>query len=256
MPPFLNKRDWSIDFFSFVVKHSSKMSLSFTLSGNSSILSQDVYPAVKLPRNERHYIGLVDLEVFNSFPNIDNDNNRFFVKKGGEEREIEIPVGCYEITQIEDYLKKQLGDDSISLTANMPTSQCVLESNYEVNFKKRNSIGPLLGFDSVILPAGKKHYSNLPVKITKVTSILVDCNLVTGTYLNGVPGHVLHQFAATTPPGYKIVEVPANVIYLPVNTSFIDNLTVRLSDQDGKLLNLRGETVTVRLHLKQHGFHI
>ena len=178
------------------------------------------------------------------------------MKNGGEEREIEIPVGCYEITQVEDYLKEQLGDESITLTANMPTSQCVLESNFEVNFKKRNTIGPLLGFDSVILPAGKKHYSNLPVKITKVTSVLEDCNLVTGSYLIGVPGHVLHQFAATTPRGYKIVEVPANVIYLPVNTSFIDNVTVRLSGQDGKLLNLRGITVTVRLHLKQYGFHI
>ena len=101
-----------------------------------------------------------------------------------------------------------------------------------------------------------KHYSDLPVRITKVTSILVDCNLVTGSYLNGVSGHILHQFAATTPPGYKIVEVPANVIYLPVNTKIIDNITVKLTDQDGNPLNLRGETVTIRLHLKRYGFHI
>lgn len=233
------------------------MSLSFTLSGNSYILSKDVYPVEKLEGDEPYYIGLVDLEVFNSFPNVDINNNLFYVKKGSEEvQEIKIPVGCYEIKELEQFLQAQLGEEVITLTANIPTSQTILTCKYTVDFTLPNTIGPLLGFSSKILQGNEKHYSDLPVRITKVTSILVDCNLVTGSYLNGVSGHILHQFAATTPPGYKIVEVPANVIYLPVNTKIIDNITVKLTDQDGNPLNLRGETVTIRLHLKRYGFHI
>ena len=233
------------------------MSLSFTLSGNSSTISKDVYPEVKLDGGVPYYIGLVDLEVFNSFPNVDSENNLLYViNHRNEEKKIVIPVGCYEISQLDEYLKSNLGEGIISLSANLPTSQTVLFSKYEIDFTRPNTIGPLLGFSSKILAANMKHFSDLPVRITKVTSILVDCNLVNGSFYNGLSGHILHQFAATTPPGYKIVEVPANVIYLPVNTSVIDNITIKLTDQDGNLLNLRGETVTIRLHLKRYGFHI
>ena len=148
------------------------------------------------------------------------------------------------------------GESNILLSANLSTSQTVLSSKFEIDFTCNNNIGSLFGFSPKILAPNAKHFSDLPVRITKVTSILVYCNLVTESYLNGVSGHIVHQFAATTPPGYKIVEVPANVIYLPVNTSVIDNITIKLTDQDGNLLNLRGETVTIRLHLKRYGFHI
>ena len=233
------------------------MSLSFTLSGNTSILSKDVYPVEKLKDDVSYYIGLVDLEVFNSFPNVDIENNLFYVKKERNEiQEIMIPIGCYEVNQLEKFLQSKLGEELISLTANVPTSQTVLTCKYEVDFTRSNTIAPLLGFSPKILQPNMKHFSDLPVRITKVTSILVDCNLVTGSYLDGVSAHILHQFAATTPPGYKIVEVPANVIYLPVNTKIIDNITIKLTDQDGNPLNLRGETVTIRLHLKRYGFHI
>ena len=233
------------------------MSLSFTLSGNTSVISKDVYPEVKLDDDAPYYIGLVDLEVFNSFPNVDVENNRLNVKRqANTAEEIVIPVGCYEIAQLNEYLKSKLGESNFSLTANLPTAQTVISSKYEIDFTCNNSIGPLLGFSPKILAPNTKHFSDLPVRITKVTSILVYCNLVTESYLNGISGHILHQFAATTPPGYKIVEVPANVIYLPVNTKIIDNITISLTDQDCKPLNLRGETVTVRLHVKRYGFHL
>ena len=52
-------------------------------------------------------------------------------------------------------------------------------------------------------------------------------------------------------PGYKINEVPSDVIYLPINTRIINNISVNIIDQDGKLINFRGETITIRLHLKK-----
>lgn len=52
------------------------------------------------------------------------------------------------------------------------------------------------------------------------------------------------------PQGYKIVEVPANVIYLPVNAKRLSSITLKITDQEGNLVNFRGETITIRLHLK------
>jgi len=43
---------------------------------------------------------------------------------------------------------------------------------------------------------------------------------------------------------------PHNLIYLPVNTREISTLSIRITDQNGELINLRGENYTIRLHLR------
>ena len=60
----------------------------------------------------------------------------------------------------------------------------------------------------------------------------------------------LHEFFPAVPIGYKIIEVPSQVIYLPVTVKNIDKLQLRIVDQDGDLVNFRGEVITVRLHIK------
>lgn len=87
----------------------------------------------------------------------------------------------------------------------------------------------------------------------KVNAIKILCNIVTGTYDNGQLSHIIHEFFPTVPAGFKIVESPQSVIYLPINTKLINNITFKIVDQDGDLLNFRGETITIRTHLKSVG---
>ena len=42
-------------------------------------------------------------------------------------------------------------------------------------------------------------------------------------------------------PGYKIIESPVNLVYLPITLDTIDSLEVSITDQDDHLLNLRNE---------------
>lgn len=60
-------------------------------------------------------MGLVELLTFNSIPNIDVGNNKFFV---GEEGEVVITIqtGSYEIHDIEQYLQKVLSIRGISIS--------------------------------------------------------------------------------------------------------------------------------------------
>lgn len=136
------------------------------------------------------------------------------------------------------------------LFANNNTLQCIISANVPIYFNKGRSLGSLLGFSERKLMPNVKHKSDLKVNITKVNTIRIECNIVVGSYLNNQQVHKIHEFASTVPPGYKIVEVPRNLIYLPVNVKQIASITLKFVDQNSDLINFRGETITARLHIK------
>ena len=88
------------------------------------------------------------------------------------------------------------------------------------------------------------------VRILTVNSILVHCNLVDESYLNGRKVPVIHSFFPLADPGNKIVEKPVEYIYLPISSDIIRNLSVWLTDQDQNILDLREETLTIKFHLR------
>ena len=52
-------------------------------------------------------------------------------------------------------------------------------------------------------------------------------------------------------PGYKIIETPVNLVYLPITLDTIDRLGVSITDQNDHLLNLRNEKLTIRFHIRE-----
>lgn len=167
---------------------------------------------------------------------------------------IKIPTGSYEVEQVSKYLKKQLSQREVKLEldANKNTLKCEIICSQPVDFSKPGTIGSLLGFrKNTVLEADKMHVSPYPADILKVNVIRVDCNIVTGSYLNNKPSHTIHQFSPRVPPGYKIIEVPQNVIYFPVTVKSIHTLNLTILDQENNLIDFRGETITIRLHIKK-----
>lgn len=221
----------------------------FSLSGRGSYISSEYFPPVDVSKGEWE-IGLVDLMTFHSIPNIEKGiNDKFYYGKDGS---ITINEGAYEVENLETTLKAKLTPAvELKLTANNSTLKSELFCAQEVDFTKNDSIGAMLGFSSRILESGKTHTSDTTVNIMKVDVIRVECNIVRGSYDNGSESHVIHEFYPNVGPGYKIVEIPNTIIYLPVNVSSVNNVSISLKDQDGNLVNLRNERLSVRLHMRQ-----
>lgn len=222
----------------------------FCLSGVGSLISCDIFPPYDLSDGE-YVIGLVDLSTFNSIPNIENGKNDKFYY-GSNKDPISFEEGSYEIEDIENYLFERLGDGvEFSLKANNNTLKSEIRCSEPIDFTKEDSIGSILGFGKELLSKNVKYTSSLPVNILKINTIRVECNIVRGSFNNGTEGHVIHEFFPTVAPGYKIVEIPSTVIYLPINVRRIHNITVALKDQDDCLINFRNEIVSLRLHVKK-----
>lgn len=228
------------------------MSLTLTFTGRSSILESTFNPPIHLT-DGTWVLGLLSLDTFNSIPNVTNENNRFYYSiPGGRAGTFDIPMGTYSLDQLQDYIKAKLPSGSVfKLEGDNATQKVYMLSSVNVGFEQSDSLRQLLGFKRGLYLAEEVHVSEHPTSINPLNVFRVHCNLVVDSYVNGEPSHVIHEFYPNVPPGFKIVEVPAEVIYLPINGLQIDNMVLKLVNEEDKLLDLRDEYVTVRLHLKK-----
>ena len=206
-------------------------------------------------------VAVISLETFYSFPNITEGLNNVFAFKDNPNsgsKIVSIPTGSYEIANIASEIKRQVGDDvynSITLERNDATLKAVfkLGPSYRIDFTQPSSIRSILGFDARIVGGTKDKYypGDHIVNILTVNTVFVNCDVINNSYNNGVLAPVIYSFFPNVAPGYKIVRNVENPIYLPVNKTQINNITVWLTDQNNNPLNFRGETITIRFHLRR-----
>jgi len=143
-------------------------------------------------------------------------------------------------------------DESIKITANTNTLKSVLEiqGDFQVDFRARNSLSSVLGFRNQVYKEGF-HESQNVVNVFSINSILVNVDVIGGSYVNGRTQSTICSFFPNVSPGYKIVENPRNFVYLPVILDKSNKIETVVTDQNGKQSNLRGENLTIRYHLRE-----
>jgi len=125
-------------------------------------------------------------------------------------------------------------DDAIKITANTNTLKSVMEiqGDFIVDFRVRNSIASVLGFRNQVYKEDL-HESESVVNILSINSIIVNSNVIGGSYVNVKTQNTIYTFFPNVSPGYKIVENPRNLVYLPVILDKISKMATVLTDQNG-----------------------
>ena len=230
---------------------------TITLNGNSSNLSCDFFPPIEVSKDAK--ICLLSLQTNNSIPNINDKCNQIGVVHDSENKIVKdvytIPTGSYELNELEAVIKQILSDTvtTFELKANNNTLKCEMKCSEIIDFSMDNSIGPLLGFTTdKKYEANVQHQSNSLVNMTKINCIYIESNLATGSFNNGRECHILHEFYPNVPPGYKIIEIPKHLVSYSLNCTTINQISLTLKDQDGQLIDLRGEPISIRLLIQDN----
>ena len=220
-------------------------------------------------KGKGYELALVGLSTYYSFPNIDKNNNKIIIEstngKIADVHTIRLPKGCYELTEINDRItflmswekgkaKVEVKDDAVTLRSLL----FVKEKGWLVKFNGNDSLGRVLGFTGEeygyqIDDKGHPfpHTSENIVNILSVNSILIHCDIITGSMVDGMMQPVLFHCSPNVAPGNKIVSEPVNPIYLPVSNDVINEINIWVTDQDNNLLDLQEEKIVITLHMRQ-----
>ena len=252
-----------VDLLKQIVRNMAhKTSFQIIVSSNES--SFILNPTLQLDRDKEYEIFLVNLETYYSFPNIDETNNVFIYSpdNGNSWIKIKIPKGSYEMDDINNTIQHEMEkrghhnpideDYYINISANSNTLKSVLflEKDYEVDFNHQNYLAKVLGFTGAKYIGGF-HESENVVNILSINSILINTDIISGSYVNGTTKNTIYSFFPKVSPGYKIIETPINLVYLLITLDTLDRLGVSIMDQDDHLLNLRNEKLTIRFHIRE-----
>lgn len=222
------------------------MSYTLTITGNTSVLQCEFVTPLILGGD--YECGLLYFSTFNTIPNI-HDNNNIFAY--GKNKKIQIPFGTYDLFDLEEYLQSRLNDCRIKIRPNNNTLKCSVFCTQSINFEIENSIGSFLGFSKTILEPHKWHESTHPLNIIPVSVVRIECDFIQGSYTNGSPTHIIHEFLLNIPPGHQLIEVPKNIIYFPIRKNDISIVTVKILDLEGKLIDFRNENIQLSLHIRK-----
>jgi len=233
-------------------KTKSRPSFNIIISDNTSSIRTTFSPPLIFPQDCHYEMAVCSL--------VDESNNTLKVSlnKGVKWNVIKIPTGCYEISAINIEVTRQVikaggkkGD--VLITPNLNTLQCILvlkNDNIIIDFNVVNSLRSVLGFSARKYTGPGRFESENVVNIMNVNSIMVHCDIIGGSRLNGEERPIIYSFFPNVGPGEKIVTRPKNLIYLPITLGVISRMTCWLTDQDNKSLNLRGEEITITFHIK------
>jgi len=243
------------------------MSTSIILSSNSTNFTTTIEDPIILSRDKDYEAALTALYTYNSFPNITNENNKlaYSTNKGEHWKDIELSTGAYELSEINNEIQRQmiLNDDYdkeynrfyVNFSVNKPTLKSILEinnENYMVNFSIENSLASTLGFENKIYSSGI-YESPYVIDIEKVNAVLIHCDFITGSSINGINSQVIHSFSPHVSPGYKIIEMPKPQLFFHpvIKQPQIDRIKIWLTDQNNKIVDLRGEKITLHIMLRK-----
>ena len=94
-----------------------------------------------------------------------------------------------------------------------------------------------------------KYISQKIVNLSNTNKIHLKCDVIDGSVVNGLRQSILYSFVLDKKPGYKVFVEPETIHYKKINKSVLNTITFYLEDDNNKVVDFNGETLTFTLQM-------
>lgn len=84
-------------------------------------------------------------------------------------------------------------------------------------------------------------------KLAELDVLRVNCDVISGSYINGEQQHTIHQFATSASyiKGRILVEIPKNLTYFPIKLRSLRSIQISIVDHKENLINIESGNVNI-----------
>ena len=171
----------------------------------------------------------------------------------------ELDPGIYTFEDISEALLKILQPeyDGYLNAIHIEYDDIILKTKLEeragiisIRFDEKSFFSTILGFTS---GWDYKHYSKYTsqkvVNLGSTNKIHLNCDCIDGSVVNGIRHPILFSFVLDKKPGYKVFSEPETIHYKKINKSVLNTITFYLEDDNNKVVDFNGETLTFTLQM-------
>lgn len=147
----------------------------------------------------------------------------------------------------------------LTITFSNTSSSSVLQSFFLPEITLEEDYNYSCAFLDLIIIKNKTKNTPISYKpfdddINKIDLIHVNCDVISGSYINGERRHVIHQFAPNTSymKGRIFAEIPKNLNYFPIKFKNLRSIQISIVDLNGKPLDIKDiNLITCRINIKK-----
>lgn len=90
-------------------------------------------------------------------------------------------------------------------------------------------------------------------KLSDLGLIRVNCDIISGSYINGKQCHIIHQFAAGAArvKGNTFSEYAKHLNYFPINSKHLQSIQISFVNPKGELINFYDSDISCRIIIKR-----
>ena len=136
--------------------------------------------------------------------------------------------------------------DDITMKTKLVVRSGIIAKRFDENSFFNTVLGFTPGWDY-------KHYnkyiSQKIVSLSNTNKIHLKCDIFDGSVVNGLRQPILYSFVLDKKPGYKVFSEPETIHYKKINKSVLNTITFYLEDDNNKVVDFNGETLTFTLKM-------
>lgn len=224
---------------SFQVHFNSKFATTYT---NNKANCDFYLPVMDINTQNQLYVSIIHAVIPYTFYNVNSSNNYFNYTLGGTPYNFTIARGNYNVNTLKTYL-----------TANLPftvsynginNTFTFTHTTYDFVFLSSSSCLSLLGFSTTSSSTNKSLTSNQTINMATSQCVCICTNLETNN-INMMSGmtnnrNVLISIPIDVAPNGLIIYKNTNNFRVNSFRNVINNINIKLEDQDGGQIDLNG----------------